>query len=104
MRLTEAQRRVLHDLAKGGSLHAALREPSDYLANNVLFSEIIGIVVHPPSGLVEDRYRVRDKTAAPLYLDGLISHSDGESGLRCFFITSAGRAALDASEREVRRE
>jgi hypothetical protein len=94
MKLTKAQVRVLSDLNAGGCFFAALREPWDYLGDGVLFSEYLGIVVHRPGHKVEDRYRVRNKTAAPLYLDGLVGHANGASGYREFNITDAGRLAL----------
>lgn len=96
MKLTQAQRRVLVDLAGGGCFFAALREPDDFLNDGILLSEAVGIVVHRPGSRVEDRYRVRNKTAAPLYLarPPLVSHFDGDSGWRCFTITDAGRAVL----------
>lgn len=97
-RLTRTQRRVLRDLAGGGCLFAALRNSSDYMTDDVLFSESVGIVVHTPSARLEDRYRVRDKTAAPLYLatPPLIDcHPSGAGGgWREYNITPAGRAAL----------
>jgi hypothetical protein len=94
--LTRAQRRVLEDLNAGGCFFAALREPGDFVRDGVLFSESVKITVHRPGSRVEDRYRVRNQTAAPLYLANppLVTHFPGDSGLRCFEITAAGRAAL----------
>lgn len=69
-KLTEAQRRVLTDLTDGGCFFAALREPVDYIKDGVLFSETLGIVVHRKGNRVAERYRVRNGTAAPLYVAG----------------------------------
>jgi hypothetical protein len=98
MELTKVQRRVLADLAAGGCFFAALREPDDFVDDGVLFSELVGIVVHRPGSRVEERYRIRNKTAAPLYLatPALVTHFPGDSGFRCFEITDAGRAAIGA--------
>lgn len=95
--LTRAQRRVLRDLSAGGVLLAALRRSDDYVRDDVLFSEMVGIVVHPADRRVESRYRVRNHTAAPLYLaePSLIAEENPEvGGLRAYLITEAGRAAL----------
>lgn len=98
LRLTRKQLRVLGDLAGGGCFFAALHTSSDYLQNDVLFSEKLGIVVHAASGHPEDRYRVRNKTVAPLYLatPPLVIHDPG-GGWRAYHITDAGRAAWEAN-------
>lgn len=101
VKLTEAQRRVLIDLAAGGCLFAALRRSTDFIADGVLFSESVGIVVHRPGSQREERYRVRNKTAAPLYLQSpplFDCHPSGAGGgWRSYEITPAGRQALEAS-------
>lgn len=87
--LTAIQRRVLRDLAAGGEFIAALRRSSDYAEDGVLFSEAVGIVVVPTRG--HARYRIRNKTAAPLYLatPPLVVNDPG-GGLRSYRITAAG--------------
>lgn len=96
--LTKAQRRVLRDISGGGCLFAALRRSSDFATDGILFSESVGIVVHPSSGDPKDRYRVRNATAAPLYLvtPPLIDcHPSGAGGgWRAYEITPAGRSAI----------
>lgn len=96
-RLTRAQLTLLRHLAAGGCFFGAFREPDDFSNDDVLFSELVGIIVHHPSGRKEDRYRVRNKTAAPLYLasPALVNHAPGDSGLRAFEITDAGRRILE---------
>lgn len=94
--LSEAQRRLLRHLANGGCFFAALREPGDFQTDGIVFSEAVGIIVHPPGGNKSERYRVRNKTAGSLYLANppLVNCVPGDSGLRAFSITEAGRAHL----------
>lgn len=98
-KLTKAQARVLRDLAAGGSVHACFNEPDDFLQHGRLFHEST-IIVHRAGNAVADRYRVRNKTISPLHEcePMLINHEPGDSGLRCFTITDAGREALRSSE------
>lgn len=97
--LTKAQLRLLTQMAAGGRLFAAFNHSSDYMDRDVLFSESVGIIVHPP-GAGDDpklRYRARNKTAAPLYLaePGFVDKVfDEAGGLVEYVITDAGRAAL----------
>lgn len=100
MRLSPAQVRVLRCLDEGGVLLAALRETDDYLRDDVLLSESVGIVVlpGPPPYRRERGFRVRNQTAAPLYLDGLIDHPECAGGLREFRITDAGRRQLVSAQ------
>lgn len=99
--LTRAQRRVLADLSAGGVLFAALRRSEDYLQDDVLFSESIGIIIHPADRRPESRYRVRNCTAAPLYLADpslIIEEAAGLGGFRSYQITDAGRAAISLKD------
>jgi hypothetical protein len=95
--MTRAQRRLLRDLSAGGCFFAALREPGDFMIDGIVFSELVGIIVHRPGSTVAERYRVRNKTAGPLYLADppLVNCVEGDSGFRCFEITDAGRAHME---------
>lgn len=95
--LSRGQKRLLRDLANGGCFFAALHEPDNYALDDVVFSERTGITVHPAMGCkIEDRYRVRNKTAGALYMADMVDCHEGDSGYRQFHITDKGRSALKA--------
>jgi len=90
--LTKAQRRLLRDMAHGAVFYAALNRSVDYMRNDVLFSE--GVTIRVWSRSSGFLYCVRNKTAAPLYLNGLVGHAEDTGGDREYFITDAGRKAV----------